>query len=144
MAETPITIPAELLPADGRFCCGPSKVRPQAVEALSSVAGSFLGTSHRQKTVKNQVARFRQGLADFFGLPEGYEVIIGHGGPTAFWEVAAFSLIKDRAQFATFGEFGAKFAKAVKDAPFLGASTVHKGEPGSAAFLVAEAGVDAY
>lgn len=144
MAETPITIPAELLPADGRFCCGPSKVRPQAVEALSSVAGSFLGTSHRQKTVKNQVARFRQGLAQFFDLPEGYEVVIGNGGTTAFWEVAAFSLIKDRAQFATFGEFGAKFAKAVKDAPFLGAPTVHKGEPGSAAFLTAEAGVDAY
>ncbi|MFC7243424.1 phosphoserine transaminase [Catellatospora aurea] len=144
MAETPITIPAELLPVDGRFCCGPSKVRPQAVEALSAVSSSFLGTSHRQKTVKNQVARFRQGLADFFGLPEGYEVIIGNGGTTAFWEVAAFSLIKDRAQFATFGEFGAKFAKAVKDAPFLGTPTVHKGEPGSAAFLVAEEGVDAY
>lgn len=137
-------IPAELLPADGRFCCGPSKVRPSAVEALGDVAQSFLGTSHRQKTVKDQVARLRSGISTFFGLPEGYEVIIGNGGTTAFWEVAAFSLIRDRAQFATFGEFGAKFAKAVKDAPFLGTPTVHKGEPGSAASLVAEEGVDAY
>jgi len=137
-------IPAELLPADGRFCCGPSKVRPSAVEALSNVASEFLGTSHRQKTVKDQVARLRSGISTFFALPEGYEVIIGNGGTTAFWEVAAFSLIRDRAQFATFGEFGAKFAKAVKDAPFLGTPTVHKGEPGGAAFLVAEEGVDAY
>ncbi|WP_020525984.1 phosphoserine transaminase [Catelliglobosispora koreensis] len=137
-------IPAELLPADGRFCCGPSKIRPAAVESLSDVAQSFLGTSHRQKTVKDQVARLRQGISSFFGLPEGYEVIIGNGGTTAFWEVATFSLIRDKAQFATFGEFGAKFAKAVKDAPFLSAPTVHKGEPGSASFLVAEEGVDAY
>lgn len=137
-------IPAELLPADGRFCCGPSKVRPAAVEALSDVAQSFLGTSHRQKTVKDQVARLRSGISSFFGLPDGYEVVIGNGGTTAFWEVAAFSLIRDQAQFATFGEFGAKFAKAVKDAPFLGTPTVHKGEPGGAAFLVAEEGVDAY
>lgn len=143
MAET-LRIPAELLPIDGRFGCGPSKVSSSAVEALGKAAPSFLGTSHRQKPVKAQVARLRQGLADFFGLPEGYEVIIGNGGATAFWEVAAFSLIRDKAQFATFGEFGAKFAKAVKDAPFLGAPTVHKGEPGSASFLVAEAGVDAY
>jgi phosphoserine aminotransferase len=139
-----IQIPADLLPADGRFCCGPSKVRPQAVTALGEVAGSLLGTSHRQKTVKNQVARLRSGIAEFFGLPDGYEVVIGNGGTTAFWEVATFSLIRDRAQFATFGEFGSKFAKAVKDAPFLGEPTVHKGEPGSASFLVAEAGVDAY
>ncbi len=137
-------IPAELLPADGRFCCGPSKVRPAAVEALSDAAQSFLGTSHRQKAVKDQVARLRSGFSTFFGLPDGYEVIIGNGGSTAFWEVAAFSLIRDRAQFATFGEFGAKFAKAVKDAPFLGAPTIHKGEPGSASYLVAEEGVDSY
>lgn len=137
-------IPAELLPADGRFCCGPSKVRPAAVEALGNVAQSFLGTSHRQKTVKDEVARLRQGISSFFGLPSGYEVIIGNGGTTAFWEVATFSLIQDRAQFATFGEFGAKFAKAVKDAPFLGTPTIHKGDPGTAAFLVAEEGIDAY
>ncbi len=143
MAE-PLRIPAELLPADGRFGCGPSKVSSSAVEALGAAAQGFLGTSHRQKPVKDQVARLRRGLSEFFGLPEGYEVVLGNGGTTAFWEVAAFSLIRDRAQLATFGEFGAKFAKAIKDAPFLGEPTVHKGEPGGAAFLQAEAGVDAY
>jgi phosphoserine aminotransferase len=141
---TAMRIPADLLPVDGRFCAGPSKVRPAAVEALGKVATSFLGTSHRQKTVKDEVARLRQGISSFFGLPDGYEVIIGNGGTTAFWEVAAFSLIRDKAQFATFGEFGAKFAKAVKDAPFLGTPTVNKAEPGTAALFTAEAGVDAY
>lgn len=140
----PLRIPAKLLPADGRFGCGPSKVSSFAVEALGNAAPGFLGTSHRQRPVKDQVARLRRGLAEFFSLPDGYEVVIGNGGTTAFWEVAAFSLIRDRAQFASFGEFGAKFAKAVKDAPFLGEPTIHKGDPGSAAFLVAEAGVDAY
>jgi len=140
----PIRIPDSLKPADGRFGCGPSKIRPAAVEALARTGSSLLGTSHRQKPVKDQVARLRSGLAEFFGPPEGYEVVIGNGGTTAFWEVAAFSLIRDRAQFATFGEFGAKFAKAVKDAPFLREPTVRKAEPGTAATLVAEAGVDAY
>jgi phosphoserine aminotransferase len=140
----PIRIPDSLKPADGRFGCGPSKIRTEAVEALARTGSSLLGTSHRQKPVKDQVARLRAGLAEFFGLPEGYEVIVGNGGTTAFWEVAAFSLIRDRAQFATFGEFGAKFAKAVQDAPFLGEPTVRKADPGTAATLVAEAGVDAY
>jgi phosphoserine aminotransferase len=140
----PIRIPDSLKPADGRFGSGPSKVRPEAVEALARTGTALLGTSHRQKPVKDQVARLRSGLAEFFGLPEGYEIIVGNGGTTAFWEVAAFSLIRDRAQFATFGEFGAKFAKAVKDAPFLGEPTVRKAEPGTAATLIAEAGVDAY
>lgn len=140
----PLQIPSELLPLDGRFCSGPSKVRQAAVEALGSVAQGFLGTSHRQQPVKDQVGRLRHGLAEFFSLPEGYEVVLANGGTTAFWEVAAFSLIRSKAQFATFGEFGAKFAKAVKDAPFLAEPTVHKGEPGSAAFLVTEQGVDAY
>ncbi|WP_027342477.1 phosphoserine transaminase [Hamadaea tsunoensis] len=140
----PIRIPDSLLPADGRFGCGPSKIRTEAVDALARTGSSLLGTSHRQKPVKNQVARLRAGLAEFFSIPEGYEVILGNGGTTAFWEVAAFSLIRDRAQFATFGEFGAKFAKAVKDAPFLGEPTVRKAEPGTAATLVAESGVDAY
>lgn len=140
----PLQIPTELLPVDGRFCSGPSKVRQAAVEALGNVAPGFLGTSHRQQPVKDQVARLRRGLAEFFSLPEGYEVIIGNGGTTAFWEVAAFSLIKEKAQLATFGEFGAKFAKAVKDAPFLAGPTIQKAEPGSAAFLEAERGVDAY
>ena len=140
----PIRIPDSLKPADGRFGCGPSKIRGAAVDALARTGSSLLGTSHRQKPVKDHVARLRSGLAEFFGLPQGYEVVVGNGGTTAFWEVAAFSLIRDRAQFATFGEFGAKFAKAVKDAPFLGEPTVRKAEPGTAATLEAEAGVDAY
>ncbi|MEV7228882.1 MULTISPECIES: phosphoserine transaminase [Polymorphospora] len=139
-----IRIPDEIKPADGRFGCGPSKVRPEAVSALADVATTYLGTSHRQKTVRDQVARLRRGLTDFFGLPEGYEVVLGNGGTTAFWEVAAFGLVRDRAQFASFGEFGAKFVKAVKDAPFLGDPSVHKAEPGSAPALTAEAGVDVY
>jgi phosphoserine aminotransferase len=139
-----IRIPDDLLPVDGRFGCGPSKVRPEAVEALTSVSTTYLGTSHRQKTVRDQVARLRRGLAELFAAPEGYEVVLGNGGTTAFWEVATFSLIRDKAQFASFGEFGAKFAKAVKDAPFLGEPTVYKAEPGSAPALRAEAGVDAY
>ncbi|MFV2083518.1 phosphoserine transaminase [Micromonospora sp. LOL_021] len=139
-----IRIPDEIKPADGRFGCGPSKVRPAAVEALSEVATSYLGTSHRQRTVRDEVARLRRGIAEFFALPDGYEVILGNGGTTAFWEVATFGLVRDRAQFASFGEFGAKFAKAVRDAPFLGEPTVHKAEPGSAPALVAEAGVDVY
>jgi len=139
-----IRIPDEIKPADGRFGSGPSKVRPEAVEALSRVATTFLGTSHRQRTVKDQVARLRRGIAEFYSLPEGYEVVLSNGGTTAFWEVATFGLIRDRAQFANFGEFGAKFAKAVKDAPFLGEPTVRKAEPGSAPSLVAEAGVDTY
>jgi phosphoserine aminotransferase len=144
VADVSIQLPEDIKPADGRFGCGPSKVRPAAVEALSAVATSYLGTSHRQKTVRDQVARLRRGLAALFDLPEGYEVVIGNGGTTAFWEVAAFGLIRDRAQFASFGEFGAKFAKAAADAPFLGDPTVRKAQPGSAPALAAEAGVDAY
>ncbi|MGW4462936.1 phosphoserine transaminase [Micromonospora sp. NPDC004704] len=139
-----IRIPDELKPADGRFGAGPSKIRPAAVSALADVATTFLGTSHRQRTVRDQVARLRQGLADFFSLPEGYEVVLSNGGTTAFWDVATFGLVRDRAQFANFGEFGAKFAKAVGDAPFLGTPTVRKAEAGSAPALVAEAGVDVY
>ena len=139
-----IRIPDEIKPADGRFGCGPSKVRPEAVAALSGVATSYLGTSHRQKTVRDQVARLRSGLASFFSLPDGYEVILSNGGTTAFWEVATFGLIRDRAQFATFGEFGAKFAASAEAAPFLGAPSIVKAAPGSAPTLVAEAGIDAY
>ena len=139
-----IQIPDDIKPVDGRFGSGPSKVRPEGVEALSAVSRTFMGTSHRQRTVKDQVARLRRGIAEFFSLPDGYEVIISNGGTSAFWEVAAFGLIRDQAQLAEFGEFGNKFAKAVADAPFLAAPTVHKAPGGSAAFLTAEAGVDAY
>jgi phosphoserine aminotransferase len=141
---TDIRIPDEIKPVDGRFGSGPSKVRPEGVEALSAVSRTFMGTSHRQRTVKDQVARLRRGLATFFSLPDGYEVILSNGGTSAFWDAATFGLIRDRAQFAEFGEFGAKFAKAAKDAPFLSDPTVHKAPGGEAAFLTAEAGVDVY
>jgi phosphoserine aminotransferase len=141
---TKIRIPDDLKPADGRFGCGPSKVRPEAVSALAEVASGYLGTSHRQKTVRDQVARLRRGLAEFFSLPDGYEVVVSNGGTTAFWEVATFGLIRGRAQLASFGEFGAKFAASVRAAPFLGEPTVRTSDPGAAPALVAEAGVDAY
>jgi len=145
MAENlDITIPAELLPVDGRFGAGPSRVRAEQIEALGKVSQSYLGTSHRQKPVKSQVSRMRTGVAKLFNLPEGYEVVIGNGGSTAFWEIAVFGLIRDRAQFLSFGEFGSKFAGSAKSAPFLGEPTVRKGEPGDAPAFSAEAGVDAY
>lgn len=141
---TSIVIPADLKPADGRFGAGPSKVRVEQVDALRAVATTYLGTSHRQKTVKSQVGRVRAGLSTMFNLPDGYEVVLGNGGSTAFWDVATFGLIRDRAQFLTFGEFGSKFASAAKAAPFLGDPTVIKGEPGTAPQFVAEAGIDVY
>jgi phosphoserine aminotransferase len=147
MAEndpTAIEIPADLLPADGRFGAGPSKVRPEQVAALAAAAPTYLGTSHRQKTVKSQVGRVRAGLAELFSLPDGYEVVLGNGGSTAFWDVATAGLIRDRAQFLTFGEFGSKFAKAAKDAPWLGEPTILRSEPGDAPEFAAEAGVDLY
>jgi len=145
MAETlEIKIPADLLPVDGRFGAGPSRVRDEQIDALAKVTKTYLGTSHRQKPVKSQVARVRQGVAKLFNLPEGYEVIIGNGGSTAFWEIAVFGLIRDRAQFLSFGEFGSKFAGSAKSAPFLGEPTVLKGEPGDAPAFTAEAGIDAY
>jgi phosphoserine aminotransferase len=139
-----IRIPADLLPADGRFGSGPSRVRQAQIDALAGVWQTYLGTSHRQKTVKSQVGRLRTGLADLFSLPEGYEVVLGNGGSTAFWDIAAFGLIRDRAQFLTFGEFGAKFASGVKKAPHLGAPTILTSDPGSAPVFSAEAGIDAY
>jgi phosphoserine aminotransferase len=114
------------------------------VDALASVATTYLGTSHRQKTVRSQVQRLREGLAHLFSLPEGYEVILGNGGSTAFWDIATFGLIEDRAQFLSFGEFGSKFAAAAKAAPHLGDPSVIKSEPGDAPAFSAEAGIDAY
>ena len=139
-----IRIPAELLPADGRFGAGPSKVRHAQMEALAKVWQSYMGTSHRQKTVKSQVGRLRTGLSDLFNLPEGYEVVLGNGGSTAFWDAAAFGLIRDKAQFLSFGEFGAKFASGVKKAPYLGAPDIRVADPGSAPAFEAVAGIDAY
>src|SRR3954447_16744166 len=139
-----IQIPDDLKPADGRFGSGPSKVRAAQVEALASVATTYLGTSHRQKTVRSEVQRLREGLAQLFSVPEGYEVILGNGGSTAFWDIATFGLIRDRAQFLSFGEFGSKFAAAAKSAPHLGEPSVIKSEPGDAPAFSAEAGLDAY
>src|ERR1700712_1410593 len=132
-----LRIPDDLKPIDGRFGSGPSKVRPEGVAALNAVATTLLGTSHRQKTVKDQVARLRRGLADFFRLPDGYEGILANGGARPVRGGGAFGLVRDKAQFAEFGEFGANFAKAVRDAPFLAEPTVHKAAGGSAAFLTA-------
>ncbi|RQP09064.1 MAG: phosphoserine transaminase [Microbacteriaceae bacterium] len=137
-----IQIPQNLLPADGRFGCGPSKVRPEQVAHLKANE-HLLGTSHRQKPVKQLVGRVRQGLADLFRLPEGYEIVLGNGGSTAFWDAAAFSLIERRSENLTFGEFGAKFAAAAK-APFLEAPHVISAPAGSRAEVEVVEGVDVY
>jgi phosphoserine aminotransferase len=138
-----IVIPGELKPADGRFGSGPSKVRPEALVALTTTGSSILGTSHRQQPVKQLVGRVREGLTDLFSLPEGYEVVLGNGGTTAFWDIAVFNLIRERSQHLSFGEFSAKFAAAANAAPFLSASVV-KSEPGAHPLPRAEGGVDVY
>ncbi|GMA40874.1 phosphoserine transaminase [Mobilicoccus caccae] len=138
-----ISIPPALLPHDGRFGSGPSKVRPAQVERLSEYAGSLLGTSHRQAPVRHLVGEVRAGLAELFRLPEGYEVVLGNGGSTAFWDVATFSLVRQRAEHLVFGEFSSKFAKATAAAPFLSDPVVVDAEPGSLAVLHA-ADVDVY
>ncbi|MDX6216876.1 MAG: phosphoserine aminotransferase [Frankiales bacterium] len=139
----PVTIPADLLPQDGRFGSGPSKVRPEQLTALTAAA-KVIGTSHRQKPVKDVVARVRAGVTDLLSLPAGYEVVLGNGGSTCFWDVATFSLVRDRAQFLAFGEFGAKFAEGVRAAPFTGEPTIIKADPGSAPDWAAEPGIDFY
>ena len=139
-----IKIPDNLKPRDGRFGCGPSKIRPEALAALAASGSSILGTSHRQKPVKNVVHRVREGLNSLFTLPEGYEVVLGNGGSTAFWDIATFGLIENKSQHLVFGEFSSKFASAAKEAPFLGDPTVIKADPGSHPHASAEAGVDTY
>src|SRR3954462_736349 len=139
-----ITIPAELLPADGRFGCGPSKVRPEALRALATDGAAVMGTSPRQAPVKSLVGEVRKGLTELFGLPDGYEVVLGNGGTTAFWDAALIGLIRDRAAFGTYGEFSAKFASGVAEAPFLSDPVIAKAEPGSLALPTGEAGIDAY
>ena len=139
-----IKIPENLKPRDGRFGCGPSKIRPEALAALAASGSSILGTSHRQKPVKNVVHRVREGLGSLFSLPDGYEVVLGNGGSTAFWDIATLGLIENKSQHLVFGEFSSKFAAAAKEAPFLGDPTVIKTEPGSHPIAVAEAGVDVY
>lgn len=141
---TDLQIPRDLLPADGRFGAGPSKVRAEQLTALVDAAPLLMGTSHRKAPVKSLVGRVRTGIADLFDIPEGYEVVLGNGGSTAFWDAATFGLVTDRAQFLSFGEFGGKFATAVKNAPFLGTPTIESSDPGSAPSFHAEAGIDTY
>ena len=139
-----IQIPANLKPRDGRFGCGPSKIPQEAIEALISSNSLLLGTSHRQAPVKNIVKEVRAGLAQLFTIPEGYEVIVGNGGSTAFWDIATFNLIEKKSQHLVFGEFSSKFAAAAKEAPFLDEPTVIKSEPGTHPVAEAEVGVDVY
>jgi len=139
-----VIVPAELLPADGRFGCGPSKVRPEALAGLAATGRSYLGTSHRRDGVKSVVRRVRSGLKELFGLPAGYEVVLGNGGTTAFWDMATFCLIRARSQHLVFGEFSAKFATAARLAPHLDMPSIIDAPPGSAPVAAGEAGVDAY
>ncbi|GAB3739940.1 phosphoserine transaminase [Nocardiopsis nanhaiensis] len=141
---TEIQIPANLLPSDGRFGSGPSKVRAAQLEALADSGTHYMGTSHRQKPVKSLVGRVRAGVSELFSLPDGYEVVLGNGGTTAFWDIAAHGLLRSKSQHLAFGEFSSKFAKVAKGAPWLDEPTVITTDPGTHGEAVAEAGVDAY
>jgi phosphoserine aminotransferase len=139
-----VTIPAELLPSDGRFGSGPSKVRTAQVDALAAVAHDYLGTSHRQKTVKSQVGRVRAGLRTLFSLPDGYEVVLGNGGTTCFWDAAVFGLIREQSQHLSFGEFSSKFAACAKAAPHLKDPQIIESEAGTHPLPRADDTVDVY
>ena len=139
-----IAIPSSLLPADGRFGSGPSKVRPEAVDALAGVGRSYLGTSHRQAGVRGVVGALRAGLRELFSLPDGYEVLLGNGGTTAFWDAATFGLVEDRSLHLSFGEFSSKFAAAAAAAPHLAAPVVIESAPGTHPELEARQGIDLY
>jgi phosphoserine aminotransferase len=139
--STSIQIPADLKPADGRFGCGPSKVRPEALAALAERA-DVMGTSHRQAPVRDLVGRVRVGLGELFDLPDGYEVALGNGGTTAFWDAAAAWLVRNRSLHLTYGEFSQKFAKVTTGAPFLEAPMLAEAEPGDAPEPVADPGAD--
>jgi phosphoserine aminotransferase len=139
-----ITIPTDLLPADGRFGCGPSKVRAEQIDAVASLGRLVMGTSHRQAPVKNIVASVRSGLSELFELPDGWEIVLGNGGSTVFWDVATFGLIRERSQHLVFGEFSSKFAEAAASAPHLGQPEVIRSEPGDHPDPIAAAGIDVY
>jgi len=139
-----IIVPADLLPSDGRFGCGPSKVRPEQVDAVVAARSTVLGTSHRQPAVKNLVGSVRAGLTELFSLPDGWEIVLGNGGSTVFWDVATFGLIRDRSQHLVFGEFSSKFADAANAAPHLGEPTVISSQTGTHPEATAEDGVDLY
>lgn len=136
------TLPTELIPADGRFGCGPSKVRPEQIQAIVDGASSVIGTSHRQPAVKNVVGSVREGLSELFSLPEGYEIILSLGGATAFWDAATFGLIEKKSGHLSFGEFSSKFAKASKLAPWLDEPEIVLAEPGDAPAPQAFQGAD--
>ena len=142
MTRTLVEIPDALKPADGRFGCGPSKVRPEALAKLAS-QNDLMGTSHRQAPVKDLVARVREGLGELFSVPDGYEVALGNGGTTAFWDAAAAWLVRERPLHLTYGEFSSKFAKATAGAPFLADPIVIESEPGDAPNPVADPEADA-
>ena len=145
MTDSPdITIPDHLRPLDGRFGSGPSKVRPEAVDALSAASGHYLGTSHRQKTVKSVVASLREGLDHLFSLPDGYEVVLGNGGTTSFWDAATFCLIEAKSQHLSFGEFSSKFAAAASEAPHLEEPEIITSEVGTHPLPVAREDIDLY
>jgi phosphoserine aminotransferase len=137
-------LPDDILPADGRFGAGPSKIPAGALEALAATGTSLMGTSHRQAPVRDTVGRVRDGLRQLFSLPDGYEVVLGNGGATAFWDIATFGLIREKSQHLSFGEFSSKFAKAAAAAPFLAEPSVITSDPGSLPVPVAEEGVDTY
>ncbi len=140
--KTDLKIPATLRPADGRFGCGPSKVRPEQLAALAREGAAVMGTSHRQQPVKSLVGRVRAGLAELFGLPQGYEVVLGNGGTTAFWDAAAFGLVRERALHLSYGEFSSKFAAVTAGAPFLADPVVLATEPGTAPEPIADPSCD--
>ena len=139
-----MNIPASLKPSDGRFGSGPSKIRTEQIAALGAGATTLLGTSHRQTPVKQLVGSIREGLTEFFHLPEGYEIALGNGGASAFWEIACASLITRRAAFGTYGSFSAKFAASAANAPFLEDPVLFAGEPGTYRLPELTEGVDTY
>jgi len=143
-APPAITIPSDLLPADGRFGCGPSKVRPEAVAALAEAAPTFLGTSHRQAPVRAMVGRLRAGVAELFSLPDGWEVLLGNGGTTLLWDALCFGVIERHSQHLSFGEFSSKFAACANAAPWLDAPEVIATDPGTHPLSEGRAGVDTY
>ena len=137
-------IPPDLLPVDGRFGCGPSKVRPEQIQAVVARMSNVMGTSHRQAPVKNVVGSVREGLRSLFGLPDGWEIVLGNGGSTVFWDAATFGLIGERSHHLVFGEFGSKFAEASAAAPHIGDPVVVSSEPGSHPAVAADASCDVY
>ena len=139
-----IRLPDDLLPRDGRFGCGPSKVRPEQIDALGAAGRKLLGTSHRQAPVKRLVGSIRSGLRDLFSLPDGWEIVLGNGGSTVFWDVATFGLISERSRHLVFGEFSSKFAEAAAAAPHLGDPVVVRTDPGTHPAITADSSVDVH